>query len=202
MRPPEALITLEGAGETASAIAFYRRRGPRGRRGPVQSLKLNRRGPGVPLLPGRWEFLIAPPAGYYVSRWSPVSRDSPAPPQGWNDVLIGNVIASRFTVTLSSGTSAIHGIVRMSSDPAGAAPVFLETLDPITRQRLVDLRETRSDMKGNYRFDNLPPGDYRLLSTFEYTAPDSHAFDAAPARSLHIDSSTDPQTDLDLYGIP
>jgi hypothetical protein len=30
--------------------------------------------------------------------------------------------------------------------------------------RLIDLRETRSDMNGNYRFDGVAPGDYRILS--------------------------------------
>jgi hypothetical protein len=57
-------------------------------------------------------------------------------------------------------------------------------------------------MRGNYRFDGLPPGDYRVLSTYEYASPDSNAFDIAQASSLRIESSTNPQVDLALYGIP
>jgi Carboxypeptidase regulatory-like domain len=194
-------FNLEGAGEAVSAVALYRRKDLAGA-GPVESVKLGARGV-LPLPPGHWEFLIAPPSyGYYVSRFAPVSRDNTARPEGWNDILVGNLVFNRFTVTLSNGAGAIHGTVKISSDPAGAAPVFLEAWDPVTRQRVLDLRETRTDMRGNYRFDGLPPGDYRILSTFEYAAPDPNAFDAALARSLRVESSTDPQVDLDLYGIP
>jgi len=174
-------FNLEGAGETTSAVAFYRRKDLAGA-GPVQSAKLDARSV-LALLPGHWEFLMARP-------------------EGWNEILVGAQVVNRFTATLSNGTGALHGTVKISSDPAAVAPVFLEAWNPATRQRVLDLRETRTDIRGNYRFDNLPPGDYRVLSTFEYASPDPGVFDAALARALRIEPSTDPQVDLDLYGIP
>ena len=45
----------------------------------------------------------------------------------------------------------MHGVVKESGSPASWAPVFLETWDPIERKRLVDLRETRADIRGNYQ---------------------------------------------------
>jgi uncharacterized surface anchored protein len=80
--------------------------------------------------------------------------------------------------------------------------VFLEGWDPVTRSRLVDLRETRSDARGNYRFDNLAPGDYRIFSTFDYAAPTPQIFDASRANEIRLEKATDPAVDLDLSGNP
>jgi hypothetical protein len=94
----------------------------------------------------------------------------------------------------------IHGIVKTSGAPAGGAPVFLEGWDPVEQKRLIDLRETRADLRGNYRFDGVAPGSYRVVSTFEYLFPDSKAMDLAGARPVEIPAHTDVQTDLELYG--
>ncbi len=95
----------------------------------------------------------------------------------------------------------MHGFVKESGSPASWAPVFLEAWDPIERKRLIDLRETRADIRGNYRFEGLPPGSYRVLSTFEYLAPDPNAMDLGGALPIEIAAHTDLQTDLDLYGV-
>jgi hypothetical protein len=108
----------------------------------------------------------------------------------------------RISVTLSHGLGSIHGIVQSAGKPATAAPVFIETWDPVTRQRLLDPRETRTDMNGRYRFDALPPGDYRVLSTFDYSSPPVQEFDARESRPLRIEAVMDAQLDLDLSGEP
>ena len=197
----ESQIVLQDAGEAVSATGLVRRKDLAGT-GPVQVVKLGR-SDSIPLLPGRWEIAIAPPSGYYVARFSPVVRDNPGPPEGWNVVEAGRSFGfSRFVATLSNGPGGIHGTVRVSNELAWGAPVFLERWDSVTRQRLLDLRETRTDIRGNYRFDSLPPGEYRILSTYEYASPDSNAFDIAQAGSVRIETSANPQADLVLYGIP
>jgi hypothetical protein len=197
----ESQIVLQDAGETVSAVGYVRRKDLAGV-GAAQVVKLGA-STGVLLLPGRWEILTAPPGGYYVSRFSPLMRDNAVPPEGWNVVEVGRSFGfSRFVATLSNGPGGIHGMVKVSNAPAWGAPVFLERWDPVTRQRLLDLRETRTDMRGNYRFDSLPPGEYRVLSTYEYASPDSNAFDIAQPGAVRVESSTNPQVDLDLYGIP
>jgi hypothetical protein len=151
------------------------------------------------LAPGHWELAVIPPRGYYAARFSPAARNGNARPDGWNEFLVQR---SEFvTIALSGGASSIHGIVKSSGSPAAAAPVFLETWDPVERKRLVDLRETRADMRGNYRFEGLAPGSYRILSTFEYLMPDFQAMDLAGAQPIDIAEHTDVQTDLELYGI-
>ena len=196
----ETTFVLDGAGTTPSAQAFVRRKDPAGD-GPVQTAKLTSLG-RLLLSPGHWTVLIAPPAGYYVARFSPVPRDNLALPEGWNEITVGANAFNRFTVTLSSGGGALHGMVKTSGSPAVEAPVFLETWDPVTRKRLLDLREARTDAQGNYRFSGLPPGNYRVLSTFEYAAPEPGFFDSAGALEFRIESATDPQANLELYGIP
>jgi hypothetical protein len=47
-------------------------------------------------------------------------------------------------------------------------------------------------LRGAYRFSSIPPGDYRILSTFD----DPDTMDAA--RPIHIDPQTDPQLNLDV----
>jgi hypothetical protein len=165
--------------------------------GIPQTLQLNNN--RALMAPGRWELMFLPPPGFYVAQFSPAPRSGRSRPDAWNEVTIeGN---SLVRVTLSDGASTLRGVVKVSGAPVTGAPVFLETWDPDTRKRLADLRSTRTGMDGSYRIESLAPGTYRVLSTFEYLAPDSDALDLASARTLKIESHTDLQLDLDLYGI-
>jgi hypothetical protein len=164
--------------------------------GPTQELPLSGSNRAL-LAPGRWELAVIPPPGNYASGFFPAARG--ARPDGWNEIPAPR--SGLITIALSGGPSAIHGVVKESGSPASWAPVFLETWDPVERTRLVDLRETRADIRGNYRFEGLPPGSYRVLSTFEYMAPDPNAMDLGGALPIEIAAHTDLQTDLDLYGV-
>ena len=164
--------------------------------GPTQELQLSASNRAL-LGPGRWELAAIPPPGNYVAGFYPSTRG--ARPDGWNEIQVGR--SGQVTIAISGGPSAIHGVVKESGSPASWAPVFLEAWDPIERKRVVDLRETRADIRGNYRFEGLPPGSYRVLSTFEYMAPDPNAMDLGGALPIEIAAHTDLQTDLDLYGI-
>ena len=153
------------------------------------------------LAPGRWELLLTPPPGYYVSGFArrPPGVAVKSRPDGWNEMMISSNAIARFT--LSSGAASVHGNVKASTESVAGVPVYLEGYDPSMRQRVIDLRATRTDMRGAYRFDGLAPGTYRLLATFEYQMPDSAAMDLAGARSLQVDAQSDLQMDLDLFVI-
>jgi hypothetical protein len=154
----------------------------------------------APLPPGRWEFSVTPPPGYFVSRFLPAARDGNARPDGWNEVLVQNFTAMR--ITFAGGAGTIHGIVKASGAAIGGTPVFLEGWDPVNRKRLVDVRETHADMRGNYRFEGLAPGSYRILATFEYMMPDVRAMDQAGGQAIDIEAHADLQADLELSGSP
>jgi hypothetical protein len=158
----------------------------------------------VLLAPGRWELSLKPPPGHYVSGFSgPAISSNPAAaksrPDGWNEA---NFLQSFGLVrfSLADGPGSLHGLVKSGSDLVVGAPVYLEAYDAAARKRLTDLRTTRTDLTGTYRFDDLAPGLYRVLATFEYQNPDSAAMGLAGARPAEIEAHATLQADLDLYG--
>jgi hypothetical protein len=103
--------------------------------------------------------------------------------------------------TLSADPSSIHGTVKNSDDRVPNAPVYLEAYDLAEGRRVAELRTAISDMRGQYRFDELAPGGYRILATFEYLAPDVSVMSEAGAQTLTVDAHADVARDLDLYTI-
>jgi protocatechuate 3,4-dioxygenase beta subunit len=151
--------------------------------------------------PGRWEMSVVPPAGYYpvqlTGSYSGADSQS-GRADGWNDVYLRGFDA--ITIKLSSHPASVHGVVSgPGHDPAPGAPVYLEAFDKGTQKRLGELRTTRTDLRGQYHFNGLAPGLYRILGTFEYEKPDSDTMEAAGARSLTLSDATDTTQDLDLY---
>jgi hypothetical protein len=195
----ETTFAVDGAAAGAAMKGFVRRKDLAGQ-GETTSFAL-RPNAGILLFPGRWELMVSPPDGYYVSRFSGSPNNTPNPrPDGWNELVVNGF--SRPGITLSTGQGTIHGVVKSSGSLSGGAPVFLEGWDPVTRKRLIELRETRADMRGNYSFSSLAPGDYRIVATYEYASPDPGAFDATGAQPLRIEVNTNPTLDLELYGNP
>ncbi len=158
----------------------------------------------VQLLPGRWDLALSPTPSYYVAAFSgPVSEGSArGRADGWNEILADEPkVAVKFVLSPTPGI--VHGAVTLADGrPAPAAPVYLEAFDPNTRRRLTDLRIATTDLKGQYQFYGLPPGMYRILSTFEYEAPDAAAMDAARATVVQIEESKDISQNLLLYTLP
>ena len=69
------------------------------------------------------------------------------------------------------------------------------------RKRLIDVREARTDIHGQYQFYGVAPGNYRILSTFEFQAPDSATMESAGPRTVKIEEGRDTPLDLDLYAV-
>ncbi len=164
--------------------------------GPLVTLPAN--SDRIMLTPSRWETILQPPSGYYVSNFSPTTRRNPRP-DSWNEFLAGPYTYVRFAI--AGGPGELHGVVKSSGDPVVGAPVFLEGFDPATRQRVTELRVARTDGHGMYRFQGLAPGTYRVLSTFEFQSPDAETMDMVAAPTLKVEAHSDQQYDLDLYGI-
>lgn len=155
----------------------------------------------VMLPPGRWEVMLVPPPGQYVSSFSgygsgPSSR---VRPDGWNEITIYGATLVRFG--LSSGGAIVQGMVKSSGEVIPGAPVYLEAFDLNSGQRLLELRETRTDLQGSYRFDSVPPGTYRIVSTFEYVNPEAAVMSGMNPKSIRVEAQGTSPTDLDLYVI-
>jgi hypothetical protein len=167
----------------------------------------------VPLVGGRatiprghWELMLIPPAGFYVSGVSPRSINPSSRADCWNEVYPAGSPFVRFSV--SSGASALYGVVKdaggrvkSAGDAVSGVPVYLEPYEPLSRRRVGDLRTVRTDMRGQYRFEGLAPGTYRILSTFEYLTPEVETMDIAHALPVTIDTRNELSRDVDLYVI-
>ena len=151
--------------------------------------------------PGWWEVMLDPPSGYYVSGFNGpgMMPRGGTRPDVWNEIMTTGTSSIRYS--LSSGPATIRGVVKTAGDLVAGAPVFLETYDQPSHRRLADLRVVRTDPRGQYRFENLAPGAYRILSTFEYLLPDLETMDSVRASELDIRPKDDRVQDLELYVI-
>jgi hypothetical protein len=123
-------------------------------------------------------------------------------PDGWNEVVLGGPGAVDVKLTLSSKPASAHGVARNGAhEPVAGVPVFLEAYDPESRRRIGELHAVRTDTRGQFEFYGLAPGQYRLLSTFEFQNPDDAQLDASKPRVVRIDEAQDLAVDLDIYEI-
>ncbi len=183
--------------DTAKARFMARRKdldGP----GPPKDLKLVKG--RAALEPGRWEIAVIPPAGYYTAAVSgPGLGDGQrGRADGWNEIVLQ--YGYRILATLSSHPASIHGRVTSSGqEPVPGAPVYLEAFDQDLHKRLTELRTARTDMSGQYHFNGLAPGVYRILSSFEFDKPDSQTMEAAGARTVTLSEGDASAQDVELY---
>jgi hypothetical protein len=168
--------------------------------GPQETLRLTNG--AAPLVQGRWEFMLAASSDYVATDFYGCRGERPegSRADGWNEIAVNNNCSVR--IVLSDKPGALHGTVTVGAhEAAGGAPVFLEAYDETTRKRVVDLRSTRTDMRGQYNFVGLAPGTYRLVSTFEYQSPQMADIDAMTPRVFKVEEGRDQQQDLDVWVI-
>ena len=196
----EASVSFQFSGASAREVQVLTRKKDLAGTGPIIRYPLGTQ--STVLAPGRWEFMLSVPPNLYPSTvQGPRYRNNPRErPDGWIEMLITRPTSIRYFLSNKSA-SITGGVTTSGREPVAGAPVFLETWDPVERKRVVDLRETRTDLRGQYRFTGLAPGTYRILSTFEYRSPDSESMDAAGAKEIRVVEAQSPQLDLDLYVI-
>jgi hypothetical protein len=197
---PENAIRFSFDGVSGQAVRVLARRNDLAGPGTAEVLSLASE--RIQLPSGPWQFAVQPNTSFYVSGFS--GPRVPAPdglrPDGWNDYVAGDGPAVKFT--LSPSPSALHGTVKSGGVPVVGAPVFLEPTDLELLRRVTDFLATRTDVQGNYYFTGLTPGNYRVLSSFEYLAVDSAIMLNAGAMQFEVEKGQNLQRDLDLYVIP
>lgn len=158
------------------------------------------------LSPGRWEFHVKPPPGYWVS-----GLDGPlvdrvgqrGDPSGWNELVLRGWYRETFRVKLSPRPASLQGrVTGPGSSPSVGAPVFVERFDPETGKRLVDLLVSRTDVQGRFAFPELPPGRYRVLSTFDLEDPTEEQMAAARPKLVSVGEGDDVTEELSLFVLP
>jgi len=159
---------------------------------------------GEALAPGRWEFMVRPSSEQYLvsirNQGGTNQGNTGAVPlaqDGWFPVEIGT--APRLEVKLSNKPASILGNVTTSdssSMPVTGAPVFLELLNPLTPELALQSWEVRADAQGHYVFSSLPPGDYRLMSSYELDYDEPVAREKS--RALHLSEGQSAEQPLEL----
>lgn len=168
--------------------------------GPGQRQKIDLSKGTVRLAPGRWEFAIEPSPAFYASRFSTNGTPFPERADGWNeDTIVTGAGVNTIKFVISNSPGALHGTVTLGTQQAAGAPVFLEESDLPPARRFKEVVMVRTDMRGQYRFSGLPPGEYRLLATFEYQTPAAAEFDAAGAVRITLEETRDLEQNLNLF---
>jgi len=159
------------------------------------------------LAPGHWELKAQVPSGQYVV--SMVNERS-APRRPWTierasdrfEVFIEPRLPQRIRITVSDEAGQIAGSVMTDSKPVPGAPVFLWPVSESARRSLAGSLQARSDTEGRFRFDSLPPGDYRILSTFDANEGDLELMELAGARLVHADALQTATIELPVWSAP
>jgi hypothetical protein len=167
------------------------------------------------IVPGYWEFRAEPPDGYYVESIqapSALFRERGAKPVRPTDAFDGFIPArqaTRIRVVLSDRPGRISGQVRADQTASGkataerppvpGAPVFLVPVTSAARRGLGGPKQTLTDTEGRYRFDNLPPGDYRLAASFDILDIDEELPEVLTASSAHVTAGQPSTADLTLW---
>ncbi len=105
-------------------------------------------------------------------------------------------------ITVSDQAAQLDGIVKQDEAPATAAPVFLWPVDESARRSLGGPKQTLTDTEGKFHFGSLPPGDYRLLASFDVYEIDEELMDLSRARVIHCEASQTTNADLTVWIAP
>jgi hypothetical protein len=159
------------------------------------------------LAPGQWEFTARTGPGMFVQSMTNAaslrrSQLATIHPPDWFDLYIDGRNFSQVTIVVSDQAAAMQGTVTQDTKGVPGAPVFLWPTEESARRSLHGWRETITDVDGHFKFDGLPPGDYRLMATFDLTEIDEEKLDEAHATTVHVDAAGSATAELPLWIAP
>ncbi|MCW5978897.1 MAG: hypothetical protein KIT09_12505 [Bryobacteraceae bacterium] len=164
-------------------------------------------GPSASLAPGYWEFRARAPSGYYVESISEPYRRSGRSRKAersadWYEVFIEPRPAPWIWITVSDRAGEIAGLVKAEGSPVPGAPVFLWPVAAAARRSLGGPMQALSDAAGRFRFDSLPPGDYRAVASFDIHEVDEELIELSRAPVIAVEASRTTAIDLSLWIAP
>ncbi len=146
--------------------------------------------------PGEYQVAAVAPPEYFIHslRLPPTSRRF-----GFFEALPGDTL--ELTVALGARPAGLSGkVLDAEGRPVPGAPVFLSAVDPHLRLLLEGGRSTRADQRGEYRFFGLPPGRYRVFSSFEFPEPAEADWDTLPTVTVTLEEGRSATLELKLVG--
>lgn len=197
LAPSQFQVERDGTKADARTVSLFARRKDLDADGPVVPFISGR----TELVPGNWEIAVSTQPDSFavalISLSSPSNSNPSRRADGWNRINQANGWVY-LRVQLSSHPASIGGrVISSLNDAAGAVPVFLETLD-LDPAEAPQIRSTRTDQMGQYRFTGLPPGRYRLFSSYDVDPSNRNSIEAARPRVVSIRESANDTQDLEL----
>lgn len=165
-------------------------------------------GPRTTLAPGHWEFRAIVPPGQYVESIVQLYGRAPRRSEDenvsdWYPVFIPARSSFRLRITVSDQSGRIAGQVVAKSRPSPGTPVFLWPVAVATRRSLSSpVLQVWPDTEGRFQFDSLPPGDYRLLATFDVKEVDAELIELTEALTVNVEASQVTSIKLPVWVAP
>jgi hypothetical protein len=109
----------------------------------------------------------------------------------------------RLQVNVVENASHISGIVITNEKKAvPGSPVFLWPVFDGNRRILGGSRQVLCDVEGRFRFDGLPPGDYRVLATFDASEITPELIEESQAQAIRVQPAEAATVELPLWIAP
>lgn len=207
LQPPTMEFEIRRAGSNAVTNINYKligRRQDLAETEIVQEIKT----PRTALAPGHWEFRAQVPSGQYVESIAQPFATSRRPAKterspDWYEVIVESRGASRIRVVVSDRASQISGKVMTDGKPIVGAPVFLAPVGDAARRSLGSpYLVVLADTTGQFRFESLPPGDYRILCSFDVDELDEDLLELSKAVVVHVEAGQTAAVDLPVWIAP
>jgi hypothetical protein len=184
----------------AVPMTVYGRRVDLSETGKMEELKART------LAPGHWEMAATVGPDQYVEMIEnefTARRGLPQPrvPDAF-DVFIETGRNTRIRVIVSDKAGHLDGSVTQDTKSVAGVPVFLWPVSDAARRSLGGFRQTLADVKGRFHFDGLPPGDYRMLATFDMSDVDEDAIEEAHAMTITVQASQTKTVEVPLWVAP
>jgi protocatechuate 3,4-dioxygenase beta subunit len=150
----------------------------------------------IPVMPGEYAASAEAAREYYVDS---VRASGATGAENEFRALPGQRVSVE--VTVGTRPAVLRGVVKTpDGQPAVGAPVFLNAMDAGARQRMGGTRMARAGQDGRYEFPGLAPGDYEVVSTFEFRGPKEANWQGVPARMVTLTEGQEASLDLELAG--
>ena len=157
---------------------------------------------------GTWEITGQAGPGMYIESITGSrsgarrARDFTPPPDAFS-VFVDTSFPSRVRVVVSDQAGKLGGVVKGADGKVvPGAPVFLWPVAEAARRSLRGSLMALTDVDGRYQFEGLPPGDYRLVATFDLSEVEEASFEEAKAAAIKVDASRQTNGDLLLWNAP
>ncbi len=145
---------------------------------------------------GTWQMSVTTPASHTVSEFLIQRR-----PSASNSVALLPGQTAEIVLTLSSRGAAFKGrLLGPGGLPAMGAMVFLNPLDQGAARLLFGKGVARTGANGEFAFEGLPPGRYRVAGSFEAQTAEEIDWSSASLATVELDQGESFTADLRLAG--